>query len=282
MSKVYDKIAERISEALKNGTCPWRKTWKGATAPCNISGRKYSGANFFILSLAGYTNPVFMTFNQIRKSGGNVIKGQKGWPVIFWKFLETKDKVTGDKVTFPMLRYFTVFNIEQTEGVKLPKKLEIVERTDVEVVDAAQAIIDGYVEGPTVETTGSRAFYTPKKDQVTMPKQASFESDNSYYSVMFHELGHSTGHSTRLNREKGMTEICFGSHEYSKEELVAELTAAFLCGVSGIDNTLDNSAAYIANWMKSLTDNPKWFIQAAGKAQKAANFIQGIKPEAAS
>lgn len=276
-TKVYEIVTEKVLEALKTGTTPWRKPWKGGTMrPCNISGRPYSGGNFFLLSMFNYATPVFLTYKQILAAGGKIKEGEnkKHFPIFFWSFVEKKDD-NGKLTKIPFLRFFLVWNIEQTEGVELPKKFEVT-KADHDPIEAAEAVIKGYPNAPKmVNNCGDRACYYPAKDEMCVPEIGLFTNPEEYYSTMFHEMGHSTGHTSRLNRKEVNDPITFGSHDYSLEELVAELTAAFLCAETGISNevTEANTAAYIASWYKKLQDDPKMFWTAAGRAQKAADYI---------
>ena len=180
-----------------------------------------------------------------------------------------------------MLRYYSVFNVEQCEGLKMP-----VENTDdapleFNPIEAAEAIVNGYEGKPTIkETEKARAYYSPGLDYIHMPKRETFHSVEEFYSTLFHELTHSTGHENRLKREGIIGMHYFGDAVYSREELVAEFGAAFLCGHAGIENvTLDNSAAYIQSWLKVLKNNKQWLVIAAAQAQKAAEHVLGIKHE---
>lgn len=275
---VYEIITEQITKRLEAGTCPWRMPWqKLGIAPHNIKGRAYSGSNFFLLSMLGFSDPTFLTFNQAKALGGTVKKGEKGFPVIFWKMMEKVEDGIEKKI--PMLRYFTVFNISQTQGVKYEAPI-VPPKPEFQGIEAAEKIVEGYQNGPKVSFGGDRACYRPATDDVTVPNKAQFDNEGEYYSTLFHELGHSTGHKSRLDR-KELGADGFGTELYSTEELTAELTAAFLCADAGIDTaTIDNSAAYIGGWLKKLKQDPKAFITAAGKAQKAANLINPKVAEA--
>ena len=279
--KIYQMITDRILAEMEKGVIPWRKPWRGTDAPLNlISKKNYRGINTFLLSCAGFGSPYWLSYKQAKQKGGQVKKGEQGYPVVFWKFLEfdKEDPDTGEikKKRFPMLRYYTVFNAEQCEGIKLPPTHEE-NGTPFEPIETAQTIADNFPGAPPVEHGGGRACYSPSKDVIRMPPQDDFESPEEYYCALFHEQSHSTGHKSRLNRNM---ENGFGSHDYSKEELVAEFAAAFLCGISGIEKeTLKNSAAYIQNWATKLKSNPKWAVCAAAAGQKAADHIQDIKFE---
>jgi antirestriction protein ArdC len=275
---VYDIVTEKVLESLAAGTLPWRKPWVGgAMRPINaVSGRAYNGGNLFLLSMLPYATPAFLTFNQIKAAGATIIAGQekKYVPVFYWKWLEKKD-AKGKVDKFPMLRYFLVWNIEQVDGFTLSEKFKPVDgEFKHDSIESAEAIVRGFKDKPSmIVTKTNRACYCPADDTVRVPTMEQYENVEEFYSTLFHELGHSTGHKSRLNRTEGMENISFGSHDYSCEELVAELTAAFLCMEAGLDNTMPNSAAYIASWYKKLADDPKLFWTAAGKAQKAADLI---------
>jgi antirestriction protein ArdC len=279
---VYQIITDRIVAILEKGTAPWRKPWAGnGSDPTNlVSKRGYSGINYFMLSASEYTSPHWLTYKQAKDLGGHVRKGEKGTPVIFWKLLDREENgepVEGAK-KIPFLRYYTVFNLEQCEGVEIPASLEPKTYAH-DPIEAAEAVQLAMPNRPVVNIVQSgRAFYSPSKDSVTVPELSQYAKPEEYYSTLFHELTHSTGHESRLNRE-GITERHhFGSATYSREELVAEMGAAFLCGHCGIENaTLENSAAYLQGWIKALNGDKKLAVVAAAQAQKAANYILNIK-----
>ena len=302
--KQYDTVIQHIIAALEQGVAPWRKPWKAPRRGYNpnihhnaVSGKAYRGMNPWTLeSVAitnGYDSKLWLTFNQAKKAGGTVKKGEKATAVYFWKFDQgikiVPDTKTGEEVEkvrrSVTLRLYYVFNLEQTENVRLPRHRvqpsgqyegpEEEEET-FDVIETAQAIVDGYIGngGPSLKHDGNdRAYYRPSNDSIHLPEQAQFESPDEYYSTNFHELGHSTGHTSRLDRHSNQLQHSFGSESYSKEELVAEFTSALLCAQSGIDNTLENSAAYIAGWLRKLKSDPRLALVAAGKAQAAADLI---------
>lgn len=273
---VYGIITDRIVEMLEKGVAPWRKPWTGGGLPVNMVSKKhYRGINTFLLYSSPHSTPYWLTFKQAKEMGGNVRKGEKGMPVIFWKLYE-KENAEGEMKKLPVLRYYTVFNADQCEGIEAPA--EDAREWEHNPIEAAEAIQLAMPNRPTVEFGGTRAFYQPATDSVTVPELKRFEKPEEFYSTLFHELAHSTGHESRLNRE-GVTGMhFFGDHEYSKEELIAEMTAAFLCGHCGIDNaTLENSAAYLQGWIKALKGDKRLAITAAAQAQKAANYILNIK-----
>jgi len=294
--KQYEAVTRHIIAALEEGSAPWRKPWKAPRPGYNpnvhhnaISGKAYRGLNPWTLesvaAAKGYESKLWLSLNQANKAGGKVKAGEKGTTVYFWKFergiKSVPDPKTGEEVTrvrhWGFLRLYSVFNLEQTEGVKLPKRYaKIEEEEPFDVVELAQAIVDGYVDndGPSLSHDGiDRAYYRPSNDSIHLPALAQFESPNEYYSTNFHELGHSTGHASRLDRHSEKLQHSFGSEAYSKEELVAEFTSALLCSQSGIDNTLENSIAYIAGWLRAFKADPSIALLAAGKAQAAADLI---------
>ena len=278
---VYSIVTDRILDQLRQGVVPWHKPWTAGLPKNLTSGKAYRGVNTLILGTAPYASPFWLTYRQAQTRGGNVRRGEKSWPVVFWKWIDGKpgdsdsQAVDGESKSrkFPILRYYRVFNVEQCEGIEAPK----VETRTHNPIETAEAIVHSFSNCPRIQHNDkSRAFYSPSLDYLNIPVPELFDSGEAYYSVLFHELTHSTGHPNRLNRKGNADLQGFGSHEYSKEELVAELGAAMLCGVSGIENhTINNSAAYIQSWLRALEDDHKLVVLAAAQAQKAADHIQG-------
>lgn len=268
---VYEVITQRIIDSLEQGVVPWRTPWK-SVAPQNLISRKpYRGVNVFLLSAMRHTSPYWLTFRQARSKGGNVRKGEKATPVIFWKVYNEDD----EKLRRFVLRYYSVFNLDQCEGIDAPPG-DSTDNLPFEPIETCERIVANYPEAPTLEEGGNQAAYSPTRDVIMMPPRESFTSEEAYYATRFHEMVHSTGHSSRLDRE-GITKLdAFGTHSYSYEELVAECGSAFLCGEAGIlDTTFDNSAAYIKGWVSKLRSEPKWIVKAGGEAAKAADYILG-------
>jgi len=272
-TSVYEIVTSRILAELERGEIPWRRPWRTLPPANLISKKPYRGINVFLLALAGYGSQHWLTFNQAKQLGGNVRKGEHGTKIVFWKFdkfeTETGDGETEERRS-AILRYYTVFNLEQTEGLKallaLPPAFPI---------ESAEEIVKGMPNPPAFEQD-ARAAYIPSCDTVTMPSRTAFESPAEYYSTLFHELTHSTGHAKRLGRE-GIEKIQpFGSEDYSKEELVAEMGSAMLCGIAGIEQaTISNSAAYLQSWIRRLKADSRLVVSAASAAQKAADYIRG-------
>ncbi|MEO0514753.1 MAG: zincin-like metallopeptidase domain-containing protein [Planctomycetota bacterium] len=286
---LYQSVTNQIIAALEAGTVPWRHPILGSgedAFPRNLNtGKPYSGVNVFTLALTawskGYGSPWWLTFRQALERGGHVRKGEKSSLVVFWKQLKVKDKDTGEPKIVPMLKSYRVFNAEQCEGVAFPtaESPETAEQT-FSPDERAEAIVTGFSGGPTIEHHGQRAFYRPSEDLVRLPGGERFVSAEDYYATLFHELVHATGHSSRLDRGLDQKLTPFGSPDYSKEELIAEMGAACLCAVAGIvPVTVDQHAAYIAGWLKKLRSDKRLVVSAAGAGQKAADWIRGKRRE---
>jgi antirestriction protein ArdC len=282
---VYQIITDRITAKLEQGKIPWRMPWKSTGEPRNFeSKREYTGVNLWLLHSCGYTSPLWMTFKQIQERGGNVRKGEKACPVVFWKqyYQPAGEGDSGEVVTIDgedcikrfVLRYYNVFNAEQIEGIEFPKTAEG-DGDRVPSIDQAESVIAMMPNKPEFRE-GGQASYTPALDVVTMPPVALFTSSWGYYGTVFHELAHSTGHGSRLGRLKTSEVAAFGSANYAKEELVAEMSAAYLVGTCGGSlDALENETAYIQGWLKALKDDKRMLVFAAAQAQKAADYILG-------
>ena len=237
------------------------------------------GVNVFLLAITryahGYGSSYWLTFKQAHEQGGSVKKEEKASMVVFWKQHEIEDEQTGKPVTVPVLRYYNVFNVEQCQNIAAPDAVPFVP-LEFKPIEAAEAMVKGYADGPVIEHGGVRAFYRPGEDKVRLPEPMCFASTEEYYSTLLHELSHSTGHSKRLDRKLDTDPRPFGSPDYGKEELIAEMAAAFLCGQVGIHPAvIENQAAYLQGWLKQLKADKRLVVIAAGAAQKAADWIRG-------
>lgn len=288
-SIAYDKITEALIESLSEGKIPWQKPWAGVPPMNAFTKKSYRGINQIVLGLSKFSDPRWATFKQITENGGKVKKGSKSSIVVFWAFLKSKTdpnkkpgEISSAEKSVPFLKYFSVFNVEQTEGLDLPPITELGLHLH-SPIEACEEIVNSYADGPKI-TRGDAASYSPPIDRVAMPGIETFATPEGYYATLFHELGHSTGHQTRLNRKEVTSRNTFGSCEYSKEELVAEFTAYFLCNAAGIENKSleSNTTAYLQSWIKALAGDVKLAVAAAGRAQKAADWILGIKQEGAA
>lgn len=268
---VHELITQQFIDALEKETIPWRRTWTRGLPKNLVSKVPYHGINLFLLSLAS-NDKYYVTFNQARQLGGYIKKGAKSIPIVYWNLIEVEERnsETGEieKKPLPVLRYYRVFGISQTGDLEkhIPKEI------DNPIIASSQEIISR--NNPKIEY-GRNPSYNPILDVIRIPDRNEFDSSAEYYSTLFHELGHWTGHKTRLNREEVAQAIIFGSSDYSKEELTAELTASFLCSVSGIRNTsvIENEIAYIQSWIEVLKRDKKFIISAGSKAKKAADFL---------
>jgi len=303
-SDIYADVTATIMEALESGTAPWHKPWRAGQLPLSIStGKPYRGINPVLLNMAGgiagYASPWWGTFGKIAEKSGmvkimnlgrerwmspdgqprGVRKGEKSTMVTFWKKIMVDDRDNpGRKRPVFMLRVYRVFNAEQADWPDGAPAYETRDRNEGERIHEAEQMVKGYLArgGPGLSEGGDRAYYHPASDTIRVPRFADHDGPDEFYSTVFHECGHSTGHASRLNRP-GIAELDhFGSGKYAKEELAAEFTAAMLCGITGITTAVDNSAAYLRGWLSRLAADPKLAVQAAGLAQRAADLIQGI------
>ena len=269
----FAKITDRIISLIETEGClPWAKPWR-VNAPSNVvTGKPYRGINRLLLSVAGFTDPRFLTFKQALMLGGSVRKGEHGLPVVYWQFSDVEDE-TDSRKSKALCRAYTIFNVEQCEGLNLPVIETPIHSADA--IQAAQILVDGYKDHPAIVHGGEVACYIPSRDRVMMPVREAFESGEAYFGVLAHECIHSTGHESRLQRPGVTDPISFGSENYALEELIAELGAAFLCAESGIENRIEQSAAYIAGWLEALRNDKSLVIKAAGGAQRASDWVRG-------
>lgn len=279
MPSTYEAITAQIIQQLESGVIPWRKPWTCDTPVNLISQKPYRGLNPFLLASQGYGSRYWLTYAQATTLGGHVRKGEKSSLVTFWNIGEEKTRKFADgserKSKPILLRLYHVFNLEQTEGIA--EKLGVTSNIPRTAnLDACEKIVAGMPNQPSYVQDG-QAWYRPSSDTVGIPARNAFNSAEAYYATLFHELTHSTGHKSRLNRfEETSADHQFGSESYSKEELVAELGAAMLCGFTGIaPRVIGNSAAYLQSWITRLKADSRLIISAASAAQKAADHILG-------
>ena len=284
---VADKINNQILTLIAKGTNPWQKGWASSNVrPFNpITGHRYNGLNAILCAM--YTPegkvPAFTTVGAY--CGRFPKKGSKALAII-QPIIKDKENAKGEKSKQMIgIRYTNVFSVYDIQGfdVEALEKEYLKPLPDVATVDAtAEAIVSNMPNRPAIKYEGASAFYRPADDSVTVPARPAFKSTGSFYGTLFHELAHSTGHVARLDRKEGMENIRFGSEAYSKEELIAELTACYICSDLGVqdDNELKNSAAYLQGWIKPLQNDPTMIIKASSAAVKAAQYIMNVKPEA--
>ncbi|TWI96829.1 antirestriction protein ArdC [Mucilaginibacter frigoritolerans] len=277
---VFAIITNRIIEQLEKQVIPWRKPWIEGGHPQNLfNKRPYSGINTWLLGSLGYAQNYFLTFKQLKAVGASVKKGEKGTMVVFWKKLppEQTSEDTEQQSAKTVLRYYYVFNIAQIdhlpEVVNIPYPVHPISQ-----IGACEEIIEVMPHCPVITHGKQAAFYDPLKDRINMPKQGSFDSVASYYGTLFHELIHSTGHQSRLNRKEIVEPSKYGSEPYSIEELTAEIGACYLNSVAGIiHDEFDNSVAYIKGWIDKLRSDKRIIVYASGQAQRATDYILNVQ-----
>lgn len=284
VTDTYQRITDFVIEQLEKGKVIWQQGWNSFGLPKNIiSGRVYNGWNVFLLNFITlsheYKTPYFITYKQAMDAGGTIRRGQKGYPVVWWATMEDKNSVIeteSDKLknrVYRVPKIHIVFNIDQAYGIDFPAA-ENLFRSHSYKIQACESIVTNMPQPPFIKQGGDEACYHRRKDMVQIPVVEQFHSDEAYYKTLFHELAHSTGHQKRLNRKELVESDGFGKDNYSKEELTAELTAAYLSAVCEIEQqTIINSAAYIQGWLNVLKNEKKIILKAATQAQTAADYI---------
>lgn len=282
MNFLYENITNKILALLEKGTPPWKKSWNANDFPMNFTTKiPYHGINIWVLLSSPYAKTnLWGTWNQIMALKGRVkdAEAKNYETVVFWKQLKYKNDEDEEK-SFPMIRYTRVYNLSQCEfdAETLKKIIPDTKENTFTPKETCEEIVKGYKDCPEINYGGDRAFYSPLMDRIQMPLKESFISEDTYYTTLFHEMIHSTGSEKRLRRFKNTDTNLFGSDIYGKEELVAEMGASFLSAETGIENnTIENSAAYIQNWIKAIKNADRTFlVSAASKASYASSYILG-------
>lgn len=293
---IYTRVTDLIIERLEKGVVPWQSPYFSKVGfPTNFtSGKPYRGINVLLLALRRYTSPYFLTYLQAQELGGQVRKGEKGCLVVkYGTFTKADEQDTSDSETVRKrgyLKSYTVFHASQIEGISFPDAATVREFSENAACDRARAIVAGMPKAPAFHEGSAIPCYRPSSDSVHMPERGFFVGEVAYYSTLFHELAHSTGHESRLARtclmnNAGIDATGEARKIYAEEELVAEMGAAFLCAHAGIlEPEVQNSAAYLQGWINALksSDAKGWIIRAASQAQKAADFVlntlEGAQP----
>jgi antirestriction protein ArdC len=276
---VSQEVTAQIIDAIEKGGLSWVRGWQSQFPRSLATGKTYNGINALMLFLAQdvkrYTSPHWLTFNEARKRGGSVRKGEKATAIYYYETRKVTEKAadgTEQSRTFPLMRVYYVFNVAQCDGIANP------DASTFSPIEAAERVANGYTV--TLHTGGDSAHYSPLTDSVTIPHREAFKSPAAYYATLFHEYAHSTGAKHRLNRELSTK---FASESYAYEELIAELASAFTCASVGIDGqqATQNNAAYVASWLKVLKGDKRAIFKAAKAAQDAHNWIMsnGTKDE---
>jgi len=278
---LYAEVSARILAELEAGALPWIKPWSatpGANTPCNaVTNRPYSGCNVVLLWMAqaaGYQMPRFLTYKQATELGGHVRKGERGTKVYFVKQLEIREDADDESSTrlIPMMREYTVFNVEQCEG--LPDSVKALKPARARNPDSRDDLADEFLRstGADIREGHGEAYYVPSRDFISLPAFGAFKGADHFYNVAFHELTHWTGHRRRLDRD---LKNRFGSRDYAAEELIAELGAAFLCAEFGFDGDLRH-AGYVGHWIELLKADKRAFFTACSQASKAADYLRRL------
>lgn len=272
---VYEMVTDRIIEQLEQGVIPWQKPWGGVIdgAYNRISKKPYSLLNQMLLQHSGE----YATFKQWSELGGHIRKDEKSEIVVFWKLQPYEDEnADGEKIIkqIPLLRYYNVFHVSQVDGIE-PKELDL---NEFEPIEEAEKIKTEYMTRENLkilEKLTDKAFYSPAFDYIQVPCKEQYQNVEEFYSTLFHEMVHSTGYKSRLDREDVKDCMYFGSENYSKEELTAELGSAFLVNLLGIETkkSFRNSSAYIQGWLGRLRGDKKFIVSASSKAEKAVKYI---------
>ena len=280
---LYASVTARIVAALEAGTSPWSCPWRGQgvdARPANATtGRVYRGINVLLLNLRamaeGYASNRWLTFAQAQALGAHVRKGEHGSQIVFFKLHELDEPAAAEpdqRRVVPLLRAFTVFNVDQVDGLPEAMRAQPLPPTGWQPIEAAERILAA--SGARVCHGGSKAFYAPGPDQIQMPPRQAFDSAADYYATALHELTHWSGHPSRCNRPLGMRH---GIDAYAFEELVAEMGSAFLADYCGLVGRLQH-ASYIASWLQALRNDKRLIFTASSQAQKAADFLLAFEP----
>ena len=270
---LYQQVTDKIIAELEAGTIPsWVKNWSGeAGSDCNVISKKtYSGINTIILGMSGFKSPYWGTYKQWVSIGAQVSKGSKGTHIIFYSPVENGSKITeaGEVKNYSyILKSYTVFNAEQVTGFEAPAMPVPKVFNNIACIEALTV-----KSGVKLQFGGDRAYYSPSQDYIAMPHKTQFNSEASYYATLLHELAHWSGHKSRLDRDLSGR---FGNEAYAAEELIAELSAAFLCARYSIAGELRHSS-YIASWLRVLKNDNKAVFKAAALAQKSADYLAGF------
>lgn len=277
---IYEHVTNTIIALLEQGTIPWRKPWITSGPPRNLLTRHwYTGINHLLLNALPYTQPYYLTFKQVKAVAGLIKPGEKGHLIVFRKTItEPDEKEPEQTVKRYVLRYYYVFNVAQCENIPpglIPSVKAFQKHEDP--IQECEWVIEDYKVCPAIRFGGAEAYYDPGKDLINCPLRERFKRLEDFYATLFHEMVHSTGHQSRLNRKEVAENPAFGSDGYSLEELVATLGASYICSFTGIEQgTIENHAAYIQNWLMALKNDKRFIVHASTRAQRAVDYILNI------
>lgn len=267
---LYEEITNKIVSAMESAD-KWESGIHGLESgmPRNARGNYYSGVNILLLWMSasehGFTSNKWMTYKQAKEKGGQVRKGEKGTMVIFYKTWEKENQETGLTEQIPVMRYYTVFNLDQIDGIEDNEKpsINVNEWDNIDIGDKLAESSEC-----KIMTENCVPCYIPSMDIIKLPSKTQFDTPENYYTTLAHEMAHSTGHKSRLDRLNDKNK-----RGYAFEELVAELSAVFTCSTLGIEGKLENHASYIKSWLKAMQDDKKYIFKAATLASKATEYL---------
>jgi antirestriction protein ArdC len=277
---LYQLVTGQVIASLEKGVIPWQRPWAEAGVPMNLlSKRQYRGINLWLLLLLNYERNLFLTWDQVKSCGGSVLAGEKGHIVVFWQ--QVSKQAADTQKNIPRLRYYKVFNIAQCREIPtdlIPPAAATMKECIPKM--ECESIIQTMIDAPVIEHKQHQAYYDITTDVINMPKKKSFKTIDGYYHTLFHELVHSTGAEKRLGRKTLTDMVPFGTPSYAMEELIAEMGSAYLCRFTGIlPNEIENTVAYLDNWLGVFKKEKRFLLTASGQAQKAVDMILNSKDE---
>jgi len=265
--QIYERINNTIIEKLKSGLVPWKCNMQNFLPMNYISVKWYQGINWLLLNHLDFKSPFYLTFLQTQQKGGKILKGSKGFPVVFWKIMTAQEpNESGSFDQFPLIKISTVFNLSQTTLYDDSKEKELLKQQPT-----AQNILSDIISNhnPVIDNNfRGQGFYKPATNSICIPPIDQITNPNSYYEVIFHELIHWTGKD--LKRESSND---YKSDEYAFEELVAEIGSSYLCSLCGIESEIENQASYIQGWLTRFENDNTFLIKASSYAKKAVNYL---------
>ncbi len=271
---VYQMVTDQIISQLEQGVVPWRKSWADTGLPQNLITKKtYRGINVMLLNSLDYANKNFLTFKQLKEIGGSIKTREKPSMIVNWNRFDVEDKASNEVLTVQSLVYHLVFNVQQCEGI--PENLIQTEgEKSYNPIKLCQDIFANMPKRPEIKSKGQKAYYHPGEDFVNVPKMKTFKSVEDYYGILFRELIHSTGHSSRLFRKELSEHQPLEFPAYSIEELTADIGACYLKSAGGIlDEEIEDNVTYIDGWLERLKSDKKLIVHASMEAQKAVDYI---------
>ena len=268
---VHTIFNDKLMEYLKKGIVPWHVDWRKAGIPTNLLTRNpYRGINVMLLAALGYERNLFLTEKQLKEIDGAIKPGERPNIVVYWN--NQKKEGETETSTEPRMRFYTLYNVSQCVGISL----EMMESAEVHPIEMCAEIVERMPHQPTIRHKEAAAYYDPTVDVVNIPKQGTFKNDADYYAALLHQLVHSTGHHTRLDR-MGLVQMPeFGCSPFTMEELVAEIATSYLLSYVGAEAVFYPTSDYLTGWLEKFQGDRYFIFNAASLAQKAVDFIFDI------